>query len=352
MRHFLCLTIPTLLLLACNLITSGAGTQESLSDVTPTFLATPQPAKPTVEMVSSPTPVPITEVPPSLPVACTQNDGRLVFSSEINPQGAGMVNFEIFIANSEGSEISPLTNDDRWDGNPAWAPDRCRIAFSKTTDQGSYQDIYIANLDGSNLIRLTNDPFYDREPSWSLDGSRIVFMREHDGNRDIFVMNSDGTAISQLTDHLAQDEDPEWSPTGDEIVFSTRRYGKWEIYRMNSDGSDLTRLTDDKLQDTHPTWSPDGQHIAFLSNRSSYNEVYIIDKAGSDLRQVTFQNGDMPSIDNELNWSQAGDRLAFTCTVPGKDGGGMQAICVVGVDGGNILALVNRDPSHSKEPDW
>lgn len=121
---------------------------------------------------------------------------------------------------------------------------------------------------------------------------------------------------------------------------------------MNSDGSDLTRLTDDKLQDTHPTWSPDGQHIAFLSNRSSYNEVYIIDKAGSDLRQVTFQNGDMPSIDNELNWSQAGDRLAFTCTVPGKDGGGMQAICVVGVDGGNVLALVNRDPSHSKEPDW
>lgn len=344
--------VPLTLVLACNLMTPGRSIEENTSEITPASLMPSQPAEPTVTVgLLQGTLIPSEPSPPPA-TTCPQNQGKLLFASEINPQGAAPVNFEIFVAGPDGSEISRLTDDDNWNGNPAWSPERCRIAFAATTDSQSSEDVYIMNSDGSGQIRLTNDPADEREPSWSSDGSQIVFMREHDGNRDIHSINADGSSLHQLTDHPAQDEDPEWSPIGDEIAFSSRRDGNWEIYLMKSDGSDLTRLTEDRLQDTHPTWSPDGERIAFLSNRSAYVEVYIMKKDGSEPRQVTFQNGGVPTIDIELSWSQDGHLLAFTCTIPGEDGGGMQAICAVGEDGGDVWILANRDPSRSHEPEW
>jgi Tol biopolymer transport system component len=344
--------VPLTITLACNLITSGRSTDETVAEATP---ALPKPSQPsatttTVDLLQAT--LQSTLNLPTLPATCPENNDKLLFASEMNPQGAAPVNFEIFVAGPDGSGIKRLTDYMKWNGNPSWSPERCRVAFSATTDSQSNEDIYIVNVDGSGLYRLTSDPADEREPAWSPDGSQIVFMREQEGNRDIYMINADGTSLRQLTDHPAQDEDPEWSPKSDEIIFSSRRDGNWEIYRIKSDGNDLTRLTKDKLQDTHPTWSPDGDRIAFLSNRSAYVEAYIMDKEGIILRQVTFQSGNVPTVDMELNWSQNGAWLGFTCTIPGKDGGGMQAICAVGEDGGEVWIEANRDPSRSHEPDW
>jgi Tol biopolymer transport system component len=349
---FICVLLT--MVLSCNLITGGGDTEEQVQGATAVPTLPPSLTEPTAIVAATlqPTTMLPSPIHQSTPGSCPQNDGKLLFASEMNPQGAGPVNFEIFSANSDGSGISQLTNDERWNGNPAWAPEHCRIAFVVSTDQQSHEDIYIVNADGSGITRLTGDQAFDREPSWSPDGTQIVFMRELAGNRDIYSMNADGSAVRRLTDHPMQDEDPEWSPVNDEIVFSSRRDGDWEIYRMKSDGSDVVRLTNDKAQDTHPTWSPDGERIAFLSNRSDYVEVYVMDQKGDLLRQVTFQNGEAPSIDIELSWSQDGGWLAFTCTIPGKDGGGMQAVCAVSESGGEISVLVDRDPSRSHEPDW
>lgn len=291
------------------------------------------------------------EIKPSEQVGdCPQNSGKLLFSSELNPQGP--FNFDIYVANEDGSGITRLTEEPNWQGGPAWSPEHCRIAYAFSTDSKSKEDIYVMNADGSGSTRLTQETVEEREPDWSPDGSRIVYMSERDGNRNIYVMNSDGSDPRRLTDNPVQDEDPEWSPTADEIIFSSHRDGNWEVYRMKSDGSGQTRLTDEKMGDNHPAWSPDGKQIAFISNRSHYVEIYIMNRDGTGLRQVTSQGGGTPSVDIELTWSPDGKWLAFTSTVAGQSGGGMQVICAVQPDGSDLHVLVNRDPSRSHEPAW
>jgi Tol biopolymer transport system component len=51
------------------------------------------------------------------------------------------------------------------DEYPKWSPDGEKIAFASTRS-GNW-DIYLINADGSNITRLTDDPENDIYPSWS-----------------------------------------------------------------------------------------------------------------------------------------------------------------------------------------
>ena len=64
------------------------------------------------------------------------------------------------------------------------------IAFSSTRD-GNW-DIYVMNADGSDLTRLTNATGADLAPAWSPDGRSIAFTSNRDGNAEIYVMNASG----------------------------------------------------------------------------------------------------------------------------------------------------------------
>jgi hypothetical protein len=47
-----------------------------------------------------------------------------------------------------------------------------RIAF--TSEQPYYYDIFVINSNGSNLVQLTNNPDDDFEHSWSPDGKTVL----------------------------------------------------------------------------------------------------------------------------------------------------------------------------------
>ena len=79
---------------------------------------------------------------------------------------------DIHIMNADGSNLRNLTNNEYSDVEPYWSPDGNYIVFSSNRDgisEGvSYSyEIYIINTDGSNLRRLTNNSIDDRNPSWS-----------------------------------------------------------------------------------------------------------------------------------------------------------------------------------------
>ena len=104
-----------------------------------------------------------------------------------------------------------------------------RIAFYSDRD-GDYE-IYLMNGDGSNVTQLTYNPAFDGVPGWSPDGSRIAFNSDRDGDYEIYLMDADGSNVTQLTDNSADDVVPRWSPDGRRIAFYSDRDGDEEIYR-------------------------------------------------------------------------------------------------------------------------
>lgn len=121
--------------------------------------------------------------------------------------------------------------------SPAFSPDGSRIAF--VSDLDGTQEIYVMDTDGSNIVRVTNDGHTDLWPAWSPDGERLVYVSELDGNFDLYVVNVDGSGRQRLTDHPAPDYAPVWSPDGASIAFDSNRSGVLSIYIIDADGRNV-----------------------------------------------------------------------------------------------------------------
>lgn len=161
--------------------------------------------------------------------------------------------------------------------SPDWSPDGTKIVF-QAYEPNFGTEIYVVNSDGSNLQRLTTDSSDSYNPSWSSDGMKIAFAR----NSKIQLMNPDGTGIQRLTSSNLSEDEPAWSPDGTQLVL----VGNGRLYLVGRDGSNLRRLTAEEAQETSPSWSPDGIRVAYL-REGSFGNVYSINADGSDRKQIT-----------------------------------------------------------------
>jgi Tol biopolymer transport system component len=205
-----------------------------------------------------------------------------------------------------------------------------RLPWSKVVFE-SYRDnnyeIYIANDDGSGLARLTNNPASDIHPRLNRGGSRIAFASYRTGNWDIFSMNPDGSSLLQLTNNAKDDVNPAWSPDGTQIAFQSYRDGQSEIYVMNPNGGNQKRLTVDSGYDGEPTWSPDGSKIAWCAFRSGEYHIWVMNTDGSGQIQLSLQR-----YSENPAWSPDGSQIAFD-----SDGNndGWQEVWLMNADGSN-----------------
>ena len=120
---------------------------------------------------------------------------------------------EIFTMNSSGrGELNNLTEHTAFDSVPSWSPDGKEIAFASDRD-GDFE-IYVMDSDGSNVDKLTSNGVFDSHPSWSLDGSQILFnsLRDDPDSDDIYIMNRNGTDVRRLTSNSAVDTSARWAP--------------------------------------------------------------------------------------------------------------------------------------------
>jgi len=162
----------------------------------------------------------------------------------------------IYVIDIDGSNLKQLTSR-TYDVNPAWSPDGQHIVFSSNrgynVSGGSGFDdfdIYIMNSDGSNVVRLTRIPGTETTPVWSPDGSRIAFISDPKGlgdqDFDLYVMNADGSNVIKLTSEQLIYSHVTWSPDGLSIVFDKETFkhsGKSNIYIIDADGSNEILLT-------------------------------------------------------------------------------------------------------------
>jgi len=232
----------------------------------------------------------------------------IVFSS------ARAGNNEIYIMNSDGSELVQLTNSSDKKFSPAWSPDDSQIVFS-SEDSIYNPQIYLIDANGGSLTKLTKNVVYAKAPSWSPNGKQIVFVANTENGEEIFVMNTNGTAPMQLTNLGGRNvspsygwrASPDWSPDSSHVVFNSWHDGNAEIYSMNSDGSNMVRLTNSTEDDLDPEWSPDGSQIAFIYGSEGNQQVFIMDSDGTHRTEITKNGGDK----QDPSWSPDGSQIIF-----------------------------------------
>jgi TolB protein len=199
--------------------------------------------------------------------------------------------YTIYRANSDGSDITPLSHAPGYNAESTISRDGKHIVFTSTRNGDI--DIYTMNADGSNVKQLTHELGYDGGPFWSYDGKKIVYRAQHPqttteisdykdllahglirpGNLEIWVMNADGSNKHQVTHNGAANFAPYWLPDGKRIVFASNMENQndpsgFDLYVINEDGSHLERITLYPGFDAFPMFSSDGKKLVWASNRN------------------------------------------------------------------------------------
>lgn len=240
--------------------------------------------------------------------------------------------------NTDGSGFTKINNE--VGTRPSWSYSGNKIAYNKST--GSDDDIYTMNSDGSNITALTNNAVYDHSPSWSPDGTKITYCSARNSNYEIFIMNSDGSNQVQITSNTANDYYPMWSPDGNKILFYSNMDGDFEIYTINTNGSNLTQLTFNSTEDSYAKWSHDGTKIVFVSKRDGNSgEIYKMNADGSNQTRITNNtiNDYYPS------WSPDGTKIVYSSVVSNYE------IYIMNEDGSNKTRLTNN-VGHDEFAEW
>jgi len=115
--------------------------------------------------------------------------GQLVF------KGWGSTGTGLQLAAEDLSGVEPLTDHDT-DTAPAPSPDGRQVAFMSRRD-GNWE-IYLINSDGSNMRRLTDNPAEDGLPVWSPDGRVLAFASNRGEGWAVWAMLPNGLGLRQL----------------------------------------------------------------------------------------------------------------------------------------------------------
>lgn len=168
----------------------------------------------------------------------------------------------VFTMNADGSDQKAIIGSK--DGWPRWSPDGTKIAFDSRRD-GNWE-IYIANVDGSESRRVTNNDEGDTRHDWSPDGRYLVYQKKRDDVRQIYLLDLEVGTEQRLTSGPASNGNPAFSPDGKLIAYnsSSGPVGSISnIFLLNLEAGQVHPVTKLDKDACCPRWSPDGAYVYF-----------------------------------------------------------------------------------------
>ena len=207
-------------------------------------------------------------------------------SAETNKIAYAYAN-SIYKMNPDGTGVQQLTSDGR-DYSPVWSPDGNRIAFIRVTTEYVYggedidigfenrnYNIYIIDSNGGNLTQIKSGQAFINDLTWSPDGTKLAYVEGFDttdagyyyscsGIRNIYVVDAVANGAARVIEAASGGVDPSWSPDGTKIFYAVNYPpGDSGIYSIDLETDFVSRLTYDMSPPADPEISPDGSKIAY-----------------------------------------------------------------------------------------
>jgi Tol biopolymer transport system component len=145
------------------------------------------------------------------------------------------------------------------DQGPQYSPDGKRIVF-ESTRSGSCE-VWLCDSNGTNLDQLTSYGRVTGTPRWSPDGRHIAFDSRIETNSDIYVMGAEGGSPRRLTTETSDDNVPSWSRDGRWIYFCSNRSGDHQVWKIPVEGGEAVQVTNQGGFTAFE--SPDGKFIYY-----------------------------------------------------------------------------------------
>ncbi len=210
------------------------------------------------------------------------------------------LHMDIFTADLDGGNPRRLTTATGYDAEGAYSRDGKLIAFASCRGASPEEmslsksvDIYVMNSDGTNVRRLTNAPGYDGGPFISPNGKWVVFRsdRKKEHYLQIYVIGVDGKNEVMLTDNNGVNWAPYWHPSAPYIIWTGADHSvpgrpNYDLWMMKHqvDGGKFSagkpiRVTDHVAADVLPVFSPDGKKLMWTSTRTENHtsQLWIAD---------------------------------------------------------------------------
>jgi TolB protein len=167
----------------------------------------------------------------------------------------------------------------------------------------NYQ-VYIANVDGSEKRHIKTGHPFDFAPRWSPDGEWLLFVSGEHYHSNPHIVRRDGSELRKLADlngyqafvlfldvpdyHQGSSDLPVWSADGKSVFYTAKVDGNVELFQIALDGKpeQLTKSPAGSLH-YHPTPSPDGKRLLYGSKRDGVRQLFVMDLADRSEKPIT-----------------------------------------------------------------
>jgi eukaryotic-like serine/threonine-protein kinase len=239
----------------------------------------------------------------------TSSDGRKLVSTLIEYRRAL---FSLPVDWSGRNVPRQVTDGFGGDLEPCIAPGSGRMVFSSS--RSGDRNLWMADTDGSNIRPLISDAALEERPSCSPDARQVAFVSDRGGQRGIWIVNSDGGAPRRLATMPVLDT-LTWSPDGTQIAYAVPAGDVPELVIANVSDGVIRRLS--MPGGAHsPAWSPRGDVIAYLEPRGPGRTFLKFVTSRGEPLYSTLPDGP-PLTNGFLGWAPDGTRLAAV-GVPGN----------------------------------
>jgi Tol biopolymer transport system component len=149
------------------------------------------------------------------------------------------------------------------DRTPEFSPDGTKIAFAGDATASDFRfNIYVMDSDGSDVVQLAGAAADEVIPTWSPDGLRIAFTSTRSGRNSrkttvsgVWIMNANGSDQRRVTPENTYEFYPDWSPDGTHIAVQGRTSKNgYEVYTRNLTTGTVTLVATSPAFDGMPDW--------------------------------------------------------------------------------------------------